>query len=113
MTQAELTARMRRWIASDEYTAVIFRMNEAARTETVGYVLYHDEGKHVYVRHFYVARLHRRLGIGRQMIELFRERIAPRKRITLEVLFANDRARKFYTAMGFGEYAVVMERLTE
>ncbi len=113
MTQTELTMRMRRWIAGDEYTAVLFRGHEDPRSNTAGYILYHDEGKHVYIRHFFVARENRRAGIGRRMLTLLSDRIAPRKRITLEVLFANERARKFYLAMGFAEYAIVMERLPD
>jgi ribosomal protein S18 acetylase RimI-like enzyme len=105
MTVPELAARMRRWLENEDYTGVLFSQSGTM----VGYALYRVEDRQVYIRHFFVAREVRRSGIGRAMMQLLRDRILPRRRITLEVLSQNARARAFYRAIGFREYAVIMD----
>jgi ribosomal protein S18 acetylase RimI-like enzyme len=105
MTVPELAARMRRWLENEDYTGVLFSQGGTL----VGYALYRVEDRQVYIRHFFVAREVRRSGIGRAMMQLLRDRILTRRRITLEVLSQNARARAFYRAVGFREYAVIMD----
>ncbi len=106
MTVSELTTRMRRWLDFGDYSATLF---SSPSGEAIGYAMYRDEGGYVYIRHFFVQRAHRRSGNGRVMVRLLRERILPRKRITLEVLLHNERAISFYRATGFQDYALIME----
>jgi GNAT superfamily N-acetyltransferase len=105
MGVAELEARMQRWLAS-EYRAIVFH-----EQEVLAYVLFRDdESGRVHVRHFFVARLLRRRGVGREAFQRFRTEVVPHdKRIALEVLSRNAPARAFWAAMGFREYAVALE----
>jgi GNAT superfamily N-acetyltransferase len=106
MTLPELELRMSGFLRSI-YTAVLFHDDGA----TVAYALYRDEElSGVFLRQFYVVRDRRRQGIGREAFQLFRQRVlAPGTRITLDVLVKNQRARAFWEALGFRDYAVTYE----
>src|SRR5215469_17045607 len=66
MTVPELEKRMRGWLASGEYAAVIFDLGG----EVVAYALYRDQPAEIYLRQLFVARNRRRKGIGRAAIEI-------------------------------------------
>lgn len=104
---AELEARMRGWL-DGEYEAVLFE--DGGRP--LAYVLYRDnEGRGIYVRQFFVARERRRQGIGRRAFALLlREVLPPDTRVVLDVLMANERALAFWQALGFCDYARMLER---
>lgn len=105
MNPAELTQRMRNWLA-DEYEAILFRVDQ----EVVAYALYRREADHIYLRQFFVHRRHRRQGIGRRAIELLKSEIWPATRpIRVEVLVHNEPAREFWQAVGFAAYSIVLE----
>ncbi len=106
MNVEQLRERMATWLAG-EYRGVVFEQSP----ETLGYALYRIEEKaRVHLRHFFIARPHRRRGLGREAFRLLRaEIIPPDRRVVLEVLTANSMARAFWAAVGFQEYAISME----
>ncbi len=103
---AELQERMHRFL-QESYRAVLFE-NEG---EPVAYALFRDEDDSVYLRQFYVVRAQRRRGFGRAAFDLLATEVFPPKRLYVEVLIHNERARAFWQALGFAEHFVTMERL--
>ena len=59
MNIAELTERMKAWLATD-YICYTMKQNNSI----VAYCLYRDDGAHYYMRQLYVDRAHRRKGIA-------------------------------------------------
>lgn len=105
MTPAQLAERMEGWLTSREYWAVLFYRDAAC----VAYALLRDDIQDTYLRHFFVARPHRRQGIGREAISLLlREIVPPDKPVRLEVLVNNERGLHFWRSVGFKEYALTM-----
>jgi GNAT superfamily N-acetyltransferase len=102
----ELTGFWSRWLGSD-YQAVVFE-NE---NRVAGYALYRlDEEGCIYLRQFFVCRHCRRQGIGREAMRLLREEIWPSgKRILLDVLVRNERGLRFWRAVGFEDYALMLQ----
>jgi GNAT superfamily N-acetyltransferase len=108
MSMERLEARMRRWLADGDYTAVLFREEGA----TVAYSLVSVDEDSAYIRHFFVLHEHRGRGVGRRAIEiLFRDVVPPTLRVTLDVLASNVGGREFWRSVGFRDYAIRMERL--
>jgi GNAT superfamily N-acetyltransferase len=108
MSLEGLEARMRRWIADDEYRALLFLRDGA----TAAYALVSVDEDSAYVRHFFVLPAHRGAGVGRAAIEtLLREVIPPTARVTLDVLARNTAGHGFWRSVGFSDYAIRMERL--
>ena len=102
MSLTELKERMSQWLAS-EYRAVIFEV----ASDPIAYALYRPSEEGVYLRQFLVIRKHRRPGLGRQAIELFREQVVPTgTALTLEVLVHNEEGLAFWRALGFRKHAV-------
>ena len=64
MNIAELTERMKAWLATD-YTCYLAKENG----HIIAYCLYRDDGKHYYMRQLYVDRAHRRKGIATQLLD--------------------------------------------
>ena len=107
MNLTQLEDRMRGWLAG-EYQAVIFEIAD----EAVAYALYKIDGDGIYLRQFFVDRSRRRQGLGSRAIGMLKNDIWPRdRRIVVEVLSNNHRARGFWQATGFKEYALAMEIL--
>ena len=105
MTVSELEGRMRGWLMG-EYAAMIFE----AGGEVVAYALFREQADEIYLRQLFVARHHRREGIGRRVFEMLRSDIwPPNKRLTLEVLVQNQAAVAFWRAMGCRDYALTLE----
>lgn len=110
MTVAELERRMRDWLVAGEYTAVIFEQE----ARPLAYALYCTQAdSSLYLRQFFVAREHRRKGIGRGAVELlFSDVWPPGSRVKIQVLCHNEPARRFWSALGFLDYAVSLERVS-
>jgi predicted acetyltransferase len=106
MDIAQLKERMRGWITTGGYTAVIFEENGAA----VAYALYRDQASEIYLRQFFVMRHLRRKGLGRRAVELLISQLWPKtKRLTVEVLTQNHSAVAFWRAMGYRDYSLALE----
>lgn len=108
MSLERLEARMRRWLADEEYRAVLF----VEGGQTVAYSLVSLDEDSAYIRHFFVLHEHRRGGVGPRAVDLlFREIIPAGFRVTLDVLASNQGGHRFWRSVGFRDYAVRMERL--
>ncbi len=100
----ELEERMRGWLVSGEYQAIIFEENEP-----IAYALFKETEDEIYLRQFFVVRYRRREGIGaRAMAELF-DLWPKEKRWTVSVLAKNIPAVSFWQAMGYNDYALTLE----
>jgi ribosomal protein S18 acetylase RimI-like enzyme len=107
MTLAQLEQRMREFLGG-QYRAVIFQ----SREEVVAYALFREEPEEIHLRQLFVARTCRRRGIGRRAVELLRTEIWPKtKRLTVEVLVANQSALAFWRAAGYRDYSLQLESL--
>ena len=108
MTISELAERMNGWLSGHGYRAVMFE--EDGRP--VASALFRTEpGASIYLRQFFVARAHRRRGVGSQAAAiLFREVFPAGARVTLDVLAHNEAGAKFWAAAGFQRYSVCLER---
>lgn len=106
MTIAQLEQRMREWLGSGEYQAILFDEHD----ETVAYALFRETEKEIYLRQFFVVTHRRREGIGRRAInQLFTECWPKNKRWTVDVLAQNQTAISFWRAMGYTDYALTLE----
>jgi GNAT superfamily N-acetyltransferase len=112
MDLGQLELRMKNWLDSI-YQAVIFE----EYGDTVGYALYREtddggegQSKGIYLRQFFVAREHRRKGIGTAAFELLRSQLwGDGCRITLETLTGNKAAQAFWQKLSFREYCISYE----
>jgi ribosomal protein S18 acetylase RimI-like enzyme len=110
MSLERLERRMRRWLAEDDYQAVLFQ----EKGETAAYALVSLDEDSAYIRHFFVLHGHRRGGIGRRALQtLLSEVIPPTARVTLDVLASNAAGHRFWRSAGFRDYAIRMERLPD
>ena len=107
MSDAELKSRMVKWIKTEEYKA--FFINCRAST-VIGYILWKEEEKEVYLRQMYVHPESRRSGIGRSAVKEFMRRIPSNKPCRLDALSSNLTALNFWKACGFVEYAVIFRK---
>lgn len=106
MTPPDLEERMRHWITSGEYRAILFVL----RGQPAAYVLFRQNTDGVYIRHFYVERRLRRRGAGRLAMETLKREVFPSPcRIVLEVLWGNESGHRFWTAVGFRNCFITME----
>jgi len=107
MTVPELELRMRGWLAA-EYVAVIFEEDG----EVVAYALYCEQPEEIYLRQLFVTRNRRRMGLGRNAMEILRTKIWPaHKRLTVDVLVQNTTAIAFWRALGYKDYCLTLESL--
>ena len=105
MTVPQLEQRMRGFIQS-AYRGIIFESNN----EVVAYALYLEQPEEIYLRQLFVVRHRRRQGIGRRAMGLMRSQVWPKnKRLTVEVLVANQAAIAFWRAVGYTDYALKLE----
>ena len=106
MTVAQLEERMRAWLTSGEYRAILWE----ERNEVVAYVLFRETEEEVYLRQFFVVRHRRREGIGRQAIAALFTHVWPRyKRWTVSVLVKNTEAVAFWHEMGYTDCDLTLE----
>jgi ribosomal protein S18 acetylase RimI-like enzyme len=109
MTVSELEQRMSGWLAG-EYRAVIYENGG----EVVAYALFREQPDEIYLRQLFVVRHRRNQGIGRRAVDILRSQIWPKnKRLTVEVLVANQRAVNFWRSVGYVDYALSLEVLPE
>lgn len=108
MTVAQLGERMREWLTTNEYVAVLF----VDEKEVVAYALYSEQPDYIYLRHLFVVRHLRRQGFGREAMSILQLNIWPRdKRLTVQVLCTNAPAMAFYRTLGYVDYCLSLERL--
>jgi ribosomal protein S18 acetylase RimI-like enzyme len=108
MSLERLEARMRRWLADEDYKALLFQEDGS----TVAYTLISVDEDTSYIRHFFVMHEHRGRGAGRRAMELLlKEIVPPTSRVTLDVLASNAAGQGFWRSVGFRDYAIRMERL--
>lgn len=76
-----------------------------------GFFIYELHKTRLHVLNFAVARLHRRSGIGRAMVEKLKDKLSweRRSRILLEVRETNLSAQLFFRAMGFRAVSVLRD----
>ena len=107
MSLERLEERMRRWLADDDYQALLFDEDGA----TVAYALVSVDDDSAYIRHFFVLHEHRGRGAGRRAVELLlRDVVPPEARVTLDVLARNEAGHAFWRSVGFRDYAIRLER---
>ena len=105
MSICQLRERMK-MLLEGEYKAVIFDIS----SEPVAYALYKRDGQEIFLRQLFVKRRHRRQGIGKQAVGILRKRIWPLdKRLTVEVLTANEPAVAFWRSVGYADYCLTLE----
>ena len=109
MTVAELEQRMRGWLAS-EYRAVLYQDGG----EVIAYALFREQPEEIYLRHLFVVRHRRSQGIGRRAVEILRSQVWPKtKRLTVDVLVANERGVAFWREVGYTDYCLSLEILPD
>jgi GNAT superfamily N-acetyltransferase len=109
MIAPELEQRMKGWL-SGEYRAVIFE----DEGEVAAYALFREQVEEIYLRQLFVVRHRRRQSLGRQAMEILRSQVWPKtKRLTVEVLVANQRGVAFWRAMGYRDYCLALEILPD
>ena len=96
MNIAELTERMKAWLATDY---ICYLAKESGHI--IAYCLYRDDGRHYYMRQLYVDRAHRRKGIATQLLDWLYENVWTDKKVRLDVLAYNEDAVAFYKRYGF------------
>src|ERR1035438_2843931 len=68
MNQAQLSRRMKKWLKG-EYKAYLF----TERDMNIGYCLFPKEKGFIYIRHFYIERVHRKHGLGHRAFNKMRK----------------------------------------
>lgn len=105
MSIAELEVRMSAWLQA-EYEAMLVEMDG----QPIGYALFRRESEYVYLRQLFVAREHRRKGIGRALMNWLRlHSWSEARRIRLDVLIGNEIGIAFWRSVGFRDYCLTME----
>lgn len=98
MTDDEVRQRMLA-MAGGGYTALLF---SDARQSVVGYTLTDHTRRPMYLRQLFVNRDFRKMGCGRQMIDLTMRHLQTAE-LDIEVMAWNDDARAFYRKIGCRE----------
>lgn len=105
MSIPQLRERMKGWLQG-EYRAVIFSVGSGP----AAYALYREDSKEIYLRQLFVKRGQRRQGIGREAVGILQQQIwPPDKRLTVEVLTANELAVAFWRSVGYSDYCLTLE----
>jgi len=107
MTMVELQDRLRGWLTTGEYKAVIF-----SDSEPVAHAVFRTDKDLIYLRQFFVRRDRRRKGIGRSAFGILRQEIWPRStRLVVEALCRSDGTVPFWRAVGYKDYCLTLEIL--
>lgn len=112
MTICELEDRMRGWLLSDWHIDIL-----CMDAEIVGYALYQlrdhtyfKDEREVYVRQFFISSDYRKMGFGREGINLLKETRFPGvNTIIVDVLVNNHRGMSFWQKVGFVPYQTTMK----
>ena len=114
MTIADLQERMAGWLMTGRYRVETIIADESIIGYTVYSIrkdTYFPDKFMVFVRQFFIAREHRRQGIGTQAFKLLADTRFPTDcTISLDVLAANPNGQRFWESLGFQPYAVNMKR---
>jgi GNAT superfamily N-acetyltransferase len=109
MDISALCDRMSGWLRGD-YEAVLFEEDGAP----VGYALFKREPEFVYLRQLFVVPGRRHGGVARRALAWLWANVwsaAPRLRI--DVLVGNTAGREFWRKVGFTEYCITMEAVSQ
>ncbi|HKP96974.1 MAG TPA: GNAT family N-acetyltransferase [Fibrobacteria bacterium] len=109
MTVPELETRMETWLARGEYQ-VVYAEEDG---DILGYALFKREPDHVHVRQLFIERNKRTRGYGRMLFQWAERNLWAGGRIRMEVLADNRMGLAFWKAMGFQDYALMMEKEPE
>lgn len=106
MNVEQLAERMRNWLRTGEYRAIVF----SAAGEPVCHAVFKHESGLIHVRQFFVHRDRRRQGIGRAAVAILKEQIWPRGvRLTVDVLCHNEGGIAFWRSVGYRDYNLTLE----
>lgn len=112
-TQSDLERRFKEWMETGEWSVDLICEHE----RMVGYVVYqqrpdyYPDERVVFVRQFFVKNEYRRQGVGRKAFEqLVRTRFPKGCAVQLDVVAGNSIGQKYWSALGFEPYAVLMKR---
>ncbi|MBL4679430.1 MAG: GNAT family N-acetyltransferase [Pseudomonadales bacterium] len=114
LTIAEAESRYESWIENDEYSGLVFCLNDVA----CGYILYeyNEAGNDVrspayyYVRQFYIDKNCRRTGTGTKAFNMFKEMcVLTGTKINLEANISNPNGQKFWESLGFKACEIAYE----
>ncbi len=97
MTSAQLEERLRGWLTSGEYRAVLFEEDH----EVMAYVLFRETETEIYLRQFFVVRHRRGEGLGRRAMQEISTLWPRHKRWTVSGLVTNVAGVAFWRAMGY------------
>lgn len=103
MGVTELRERMSTWLEGI-YSAALIKEH----SQVVGYALWRNEKKYLYIRQFFVLPEHRGKGIGKNAIQLLKKQNWKNMALRLDVLVGNKRGLSFWRAVGFNEYCITL-----
>lgn len=105
MSVRQLRERMKGW-PEGKYKAVLFDIG----SDPVAYTLHREGDQEIYLRQLFVRRGHRRQGIEGQAVGILRKQIwPPDKRLTVDVLKANEPAVAFWRSVGYTDYCFTLK----
>jgi len=105
MNVPELKERMRRFL-NTHYKAYLFKAGD----EVKGYALVDHARNPLYLRHFFICRDSRRLGLGTAAFHLLLQHLDTDV-IDVEVMWWNERGYRFWRSLGFQERSIYMRRV--
>ncbi len=104
-----LRDRMSWWLRGN-YEAVLFEEDGAS----LGYALFRRESEFVYLRQLFVVPNRRREGVARRALAwLWTNAWSAAPRLRIDVLVGNTAGREFWRKVGFIEYCVTMEAVSQ
>jgi GNAT superfamily N-acetyltransferase len=105
MNVEQLAQRMRNWLRTGEYRAILFSTDEP-----VCHVVFKQDAELIHVRQFFVRRDRRRQGIGLAAVAILRQQVWPRDvRLTVDVLCHNAGGLAFWRSAGYRDYNLTLE----
>lgn len=96
LSKDELTARMRDFILGTTYECYLVKRENAC----CGYCLVDITRKPLYLRHLFIKSEYRRMGIGKEVVELIMK-LSGSTSLDIEVMAWNTNAIAFYEKLGF------------
>jgi len=108
LTNAKLLDRMNQFLQSD-YSALIGEIGG----NPVCYALYKNDPEFLCVRQLYVTPSHRRSGFGTDMVDWITAHNSSVKRFRIDVFVRNTDAIAFWRSIGFFDYCLTLERLSD
>ena len=103
MSISELQDRMKSWLQGG-YSAALIEVD----SEIVGYALWRNDKRHLYIRQFFVQPECRHKHVGTIAIQSLKQNHWHNRLIRLEVLVNNQRGHSFWQSAGFEDYSLTM-----